>query len=416
MFVFADKYTHANRITKSGIRDITFVSEYSGGAEDETHAWSAVQFNEIKHGFAENLLCQQFGYICVGAMRYANHITTKNSRSELMISQITGGRRYSFYVEGGSNLFTGCHVDSGRHQFISGSIVAGPIVFHDCHARNSNNDIGPHHRWATGILFDRVTGGLLTVEDRGNSGTGHGWSGASIVYWNSEASEDHNSYHGASRIKVEAAPTTLSWSIGAVGPADVGTTGRSVWESYGRHVTPLSLYLAQTGSPPAPPPVPLPPPPPPPAGSPPPPPPATKTATATYGSMSFVDWEDATTTQQDAFKGDFKTAVVASLPSSLGITASDVTITSVTAGSVVVTYSVTVAAAKNTALVSGLTSLETSAASLALSGTAFSGANTAPTVAIIVTASDDGTKSSAKALVSSGLVAMAFSAVVTMAT
>ena len=78
-------------------------------------------------------------------MRSSNHVTTKDCRSENMISQILGGRRYSFYLEGGSNLFTGCHVDTGRHQFISGSRVGGPNVFHDCHATNSNNDIGPHH-------------------------------------------------------------------------------------------------------------------------------------------------------------------------------------------------------------------------------------------------------------------------------
>ena len=66
-----------------------------------------------------------------------------------MVSIIAGGRRYSFYIEGGSNLFTGCITDGGRHQFVSGSKSAGPNVYHDCHATNSWNDIGPHHRWGT---------------------------------------------------------------------------------------------------------------------------------------------------------------------------------------------------------------------------------------------------------------------------
>jgi hypothetical protein len=47
------------------------------------------------------------------------------------------------------------------------------------------------------------------------------------------------------RIKVEAAPATLSWSIGAVGLPDLGANGRAVWEHYGRPVSPASLYLAQ---------------------------------------------------------------------------------------------------------------------------------------------------------------------------
>lgn len=43
-----------------------------------------------------------------------------------------------------------------------------------------------------------------------------------------------------------------SWAVGIVGKGDAGgaggnnaSLGRSVWESYGRHVQPFSLYLAQ---------------------------------------------------------------------------------------------------------------------------------------------------------------------------
>lgn len=56
---------------------------------------------------------------------------------------------------GGSNLFTGCTVSSGRHQFISGSKSAGPNVFHECHATDSWNDIGPHHVSQRLIFIDR---------------------------------------------------------------------------------------------------------------------------------------------------------------------------------------------------------------------------------------------------------------------
>ena len=53
-----------------GVRDITLISEYSGDSEDESHAWSAISFDEMRHGFAENILCQQFGYACVGVLRH----------------------------------------------------------------------------------------------------------------------------------------------------------------------------------------------------------------------------------------------------------------------------------------------------------------------------------------------------------
>lgn len=244
--------SHAGYISRSGVKDLNMMAEFSDGPTDESHAWSAVHFDFIKHGFAQNIRCMHFGFACVAVWRNAHHITTKDCLSEKMVSNITGGRRYSFYLEGEASLFTGCYVDGGRHMFVTGSKVAGPSVFYDCHATNCHADIGPHHRWATGILYDRVTGGSINVEDRGSAGSGHGWSGAQIVFWNCQSNELYNSASNRARIKVEAAPTTLSWSIGSVGPADAGgagaggrSRGRSIWESYGRHVSLESLYLAQ---------------------------------------------------------------------------------------------------------------------------------------------------------------------------
>lgn len=55
------KYEYPGRITKCAVRDLNFIAESSGGPEDETHAWSAVFFDEISHAFAENINCQRFG-------------------------------------------------------------------------------------------------------------------------------------------------------------------------------------------------------------------------------------------------------------------------------------------------------------------------------------------------------------------
>ena len=59
---------------------------------------------------------------------------------------------------------------------------------------------------------------MASVENRGPAGSGHGWSGASIVYWNSEVKIEEHIYDlRSARMKVEAAPGTLSWSIGTLG-------------------------------------------------------------------------------------------------------------------------------------------------------------------------------------------------------
>ena len=83
-------------------------------------------------------------------------------------------------------------------------------------------------------------------------GYGHGWSGASCVYWNVVSDQANNNHWSRARVKVEAPPGAISWSVGSIGLADAGdagansaSRGRSEWESYGRHVRPASLYLAQ---------------------------------------------------------------------------------------------------------------------------------------------------------------------------
>ena len=114
------------------------------------------------------------------------------------------------------------------------SRVPGPNVFLDCRSRNAHNDSGPHHRWATGTLYDNVhvQGDALNVRDRGNMGTGHGWAGAQMMFWNSSADS----------IICEKPPTAQNWAIGS---SAYSYSGDCYWYSVGKPVEPRSLYLKQ---------------------------------------------------------------------------------------------------------------------------------------------------------------------------
>ncbi len=81
------------------------------------------------------------------------------------------------------------HTRDDRHQYVTGANTAGPIAFVGCSSERARNDAGPHHRWASGILWDRIDcdGDAINVRNRGNWGTGHGWAGANCVVWNSQA-------------------------------------------------------------------------------------------------------------------------------------------------------------------------------------------------------------------------------------
>src|SRR5690606_3792486 len=156
-------------------------------------------------------------------------------------SIITGSRRYSFNNNGQQNLFSGCAATEGRHDYVTGAKVCGPNVFYNCKASGTHADIGPHHRWAVGTLYDHIeTDGEINVQDRGNWGSGHGWAGVTQVLWNCKA----------------AAITVQSpWASGtnyAIGCHGKKTAGRLAgrpdgeWEHLNhRGLPPMSLYKAQ---------------------------------------------------------------------------------------------------------------------------------------------------------------------------
>lgn len=182
------KYASA-RIENCGIENMRISSEYAS-ATDEEHGWTAVGFDNIINSWAKNLEVYYFGYAAVKIEAHAAWISVDSCKMIDPISEITGGRRYSFDIHGQRSLVQNCFTRNGRHDYVTSSRTAGPNVFYNCVATKQQNDIGPHHRWATGILFDNIIGdGNMNVQNRGKSGSGHGWAGAQIMYWNCKANK-----------------------------------------------------------------------------------------------------------------------------------------------------------------------------------------------------------------------------------
>jgi hypothetical protein len=119
--------------------------------------------------------------------------TVRDCKSLEPVAPVLGGRRYPFSFNGGSlSLFYKCYTEDARHAFAAGSRVKGPNAFVQCTALRSTTISEPHHRWCTGLLYDNVTlkeGGSFGALNRGYSGSGHGWAGANIVFWNCNGDE-----------------------------------------------------------------------------------------------------------------------------------------------------------------------------------------------------------------------------------
>jgi hypothetical protein len=240
------KFTWSGRITNSAIEHIYAKSDYFGSNTNETHGWIFAQFDNVVNGWARDLVSQYFGYSCVSINSGDKFITVADCQCLDPISIITGGRRYAFVINDAQYcLFKNCYTRQDRHQFVSQSLTIGPNAFVDGLSDSAHAEAGPHHRWATGILWDSITvhGNNLDAQNTGNYGSGHGWEGANCAIWNC----------AANGFIVQNPPGAHNWLIGSVGPIQNGTAYVGPHDpgtydssgSSGTNVFPNSLYFAQ---------------------------------------------------------------------------------------------------------------------------------------------------------------------------
>ena len=260
-------YHFEGRIEKVGFENLRVDSVFAGKPEDndEKHGWIAIDFKKIQNAWIRDVTSTHFGFGLVNIGRDAKWVTVQDCTCLDPVSQITGGRRYSYNIMGELSVVQRCKSREGRHDIALDSRVPGPNVFLDCTAQNAHDDAGPHHRWSTGTLFDNVDTHIIDLQDRLNMGSGHGWAGANSVLWNCRVDE----------FRIQDPPTAHNWAIGVIGkqmppsfmvnneyrarvpdayfaahpqmdpawgfdPSNTGTL-----DSIGKPVTPRSLYLEQ---------------------------------------------------------------------------------------------------------------------------------------------------------------------------
>lgn len=236
----------AGYVRHSGVEDLRLESVHASDT-DELHTWTGVRLDRVESCWVRRVTARYFAYGVVGIYGHSRFNTVEDTAQLDPKSQITGGRRYSFYVDKGiGNLFQRIFSREGRHNFVTGSQVTGPNVWLDGVAVHNHADDGPHHRWATGLLFDNTRSQQLHVQNRGSMGTGHGWAGAQVLFWNGDANAD--APQTAGDITVQSPPGAMNWGVGCVGTRSVGALSgqpKGWWESPGSVVTPRSLYLQQ---------------------------------------------------------------------------------------------------------------------------------------------------------------------------
>lgn len=245
------------------IRDF---AEWQGGDRDnppegDNRASRFISFDNVENAWMTNVTARHFSAGAASVYRYAKWVTIQDSRSLEPVSRLSGGGRYSFPINGQLILVQRVYATDGRHDFVTGGLTAGPNVYLNSLGDRSQAAAGPHQRYAVGALYDNVklidsggdhkSSGGIEIRNRGPLGSGHGWCGANHVAWNAVARW----------IMIENPPLSQNWAIGSIETdpdsprvpfnsemrpsSDDPAHGDGLWDSYGQHVEPHSLYIKQ---------------------------------------------------------------------------------------------------------------------------------------------------------------------------
>jgi PASTA domain len=238
------RHTGAGLIKECGVENLRVISLNVGGT-DENHRRDCIHFIGARNCWSRN--ATGVGFVESG-FRFS-----KSTRSTILncsaldpVSQITGGRRYNFYVGSDCHdiLFKGCLARKGRHDFVSnGTATTSGIVFTQCTSDQSYSSSESHRRWGEAILWDDITWTsanttmVLGMYCRGNTGTSHGWTGTGFVGWNITAP--------GREIMCSKPPSGQNYAIGCNANITKGSYDFGSVEGTGQSLSIPSLYDAQ---------------------------------------------------------------------------------------------------------------------------------------------------------------------------
>ncbi len=196
------KYTIKDRVSQVGVENLRGISEFNKKVvkkdnyigdyyADENHSILFIFVGISENIWLRNLTCMHFsgGYSLKPWSRY---VTVQDCRYLDPVAVIAGGRRTAYGISGGQMcLIQRCYSSYCRHDMALGEAVAGPNAYVDNHGEMVLNTSEPHQRWSAGCLFDNCSlkgpVAYFNAVNRGNYGTGHGWAGAQMLFWNCKA-------------------------------------------------------------------------------------------------------------------------------------------------------------------------------------------------------------------------------------
>jgi hypothetical protein len=238
--------TTAGEIEQSGVEHLRIVAPVRHVSLTQ-QLFGAIRMRDLQDGWVRDVRVEDTtGGVSAG--EGTRRITVEDVDIRHSTSIEGAAKPADFSVNGTQVLFLRCS-STGDNLFyvVTGARNQGPNVVLDSEFRGDGH-LEPHQRWSTGLLVDntKVPDGGIDFINRGEMGSGHGWTMAWGVVWNSLAKT----------FVIQNPPGAINWSIGNTGEElteSMPTFPKSPLPdlpqgeilSSNRPVLPQSLYKAQ---------------------------------------------------------------------------------------------------------------------------------------------------------------------------
>src|SRR5262249_8015783 len=203
------RYTFNGRIGQIGLESMSFIAPPVPTPISQP-IFSLLQIRSLMNGWVRDVVAQDFinGLSIDGTSKW---ITIEDMVFTHTVPADTSAGSPADYGIDGQQILIHRSSSQGDHWFsvVTQATEPGPNVVLNFSASGTSTNLAPHQRWATGLLLDNVyspTGGI-TLQARGNAGSGHGWSVGFAAVWNSIANT----------LLIQQPPGSTNWSIGSSG-------------------------------------------------------------------------------------------------------------------------------------------------------------------------------------------------------
>jgi hypothetical protein len=240
------RITARGEIEQSGVERLSIVAP-ARHVELRGPLFGAINMRDLKDGWVRSVqVADTTGGVSAG--KGTRRITIEDVTFTHSASILGHAKPADFSAGGTQILFLRC-ASTGDNLFyvVTGARNQGPNVVLDSNF-HGNGHIQPHQRWSTAMLVDntQVPEGGIDYMNRGEMGSGHGWTMGWGVIWNSTAKT----------FIIQNPPGAMNWSIGNIGDeitAQMPNYPRTKLPdlpqgeiiSPDEHVLPVSLYREQ---------------------------------------------------------------------------------------------------------------------------------------------------------------------------